>query len=53
MVIVGQLQEIVDQLTTNGTVLENRINKMGLIKVKILLIKWFSGEKIKLKGFLT
>ena len=26
---------------------------MGLIKVKILLIKWFSSKKTKLKGFLT
>ena len=26
---------------------------MGLTKVKMLLIKRFSGEKIKLKGFLT
>ena len=53
MVTVEQLQEIVDQLITNGTVLENKINKMGLIKVKMLLIERFSKEKIKLKGFLT
>jgi len=32
--------------------LENRINKMGMIKVKMLLIERFSGEKAKLKGFL-
>jgi len=33
--------------------LENRINKMGLAKVKMLSIKRFSGEKNKLKGILT
>jgi hypothetical protein len=26
---------------------------MGILKVKIPLIKQFSGEKVKLKGFLT
>ena len=33
--------------------LENKINKIGIAKVKILLIKIFIGEKAKLKGFLT
>ena len=53
IVTVGQLQDIVDQFTNNRTVLENRINEMGMIKVKMPLIKKFSGEKVKLKGFLT
>ena len=26
---------------------------MGMLKVKILLVKIFTGEKLKLKGFLT
>ena len=33
--------------------LENRINKIGMAKVKILLIERFSSKKIKFKGFLT
>ena len=33
--------------------LENKINKIGIVKVKILLVKIFVGEKVKLKGFLT
>jgi len=33
-------------------VLENKINKIGLAKVKILLIERFSGEKIEVKVFL-
>ena len=53
VVIIGQLQVIVDQLTSNKQVLENKINKMGITKVKIPLVKRFSGEKAKLKGFLT
>ena len=33
--------------------MENKINEIGIIKVKILLVKKFSGKKAKLKGFLT
>jgi hypothetical protein len=50
---MGQLYKVVDQLTSNGVVLNNKINSIGMSKVKMPLIKRFSGEKIKLKGFLT
>ena len=50
---MGQLQTIVDQLTSNRQVLENKITKMGMFKIKIPLIERFSGEKAKFKGFLT
>jgi hypothetical protein len=50
---MGQLYEVVDQLTNNGVVLNNKINSMGISKVKMPSIKKFSGEKVKLKGFLT
>ena len=53
VVIIGQLQQIVDQLTSNRQALENKISKIGISKIKILSIKRFSGEKAKLKGFLT
>ena len=53
VVIIGQLQAIIDQLTSNRQVLENKINKMGITKVKIPLVENFSGKKAKLKGFLT
>ena len=53
VVIIGQLQFIIDQLTGNRQALKNKINKMGMSKVKMPLIKRFSGEKAKLKGFLT
>ena len=33
--------------------LKNKINKIGITKIKMPLIKRFSGEKAKLKGFLT
>ena len=53
VVIMSQLQQIVDQLTNNRQVLENKITEIGIAKVKMPSIKRFSGKKAKLKGFLT
>ena len=36
----------------NRQALKNKINKIGILKVKILLVKKFIGEKVKLKRFL-
>jgi len=33
--------------------LENRINGIGIVKVKLPLIKRYLGKRLKLKGFLT
>jgi hypothetical protein len=51
--MMGQLYKVVNQLTSNGVALNNKINSIGISKVKMLSIKRFSGEKTKLKGFLT
>jgi hypothetical protein len=53
VVIIGQLREVVNQLINNSVALNNKINSIGISKVKILLIKRFSRKKVKLKGFLT
>jgi hypothetical protein len=53
VVTMGQLCKVVNQLTNNSVVLDDKINSIGISKVKIPLIKQFSGEKVKLKGFLT
>jgi hypothetical protein len=52
VVIMGQLRKVVNQFTNNSVVLNNKINSIGISKVKMPLIKRFSGEKAKLKGFL-
>ena len=52
LVIVGQLQEIVNQLTENNIILKSRINRIRAAKVKLSLVERFLGDKIKLKGFL-
>ena len=53
VVIIGQLQVIINQLTSNRQVLKNKIAEMSMFKIKMPLIKRFSGKKAKLKGFLT
>jgi hypothetical protein len=50
---MGQLYKVVDQLINNGVALNDKINSIGISKVKIPSIKQFSREKAKLKGFLT
>jgi hypothetical protein len=49
----GQLQEMVDRLTDNNAILENRLNDIGIQKMKLPSIERFAGERSKLKGFLT
>ena len=53
VVMMGQLQQIINQLTGNGQALENKITEMGIFKVKMPLVKRFNSKKAKLKGFLT
>jgi len=36
----------------NNAILENRINGIGVVKIKLLLIKRYLRERLKLKGFL-
>ena len=52
VVIISQLQTIINQFTSNGQALENKIAEMSMSKIKMLLIERFSGEKAKFKGFL-
>jgi hypothetical protein len=47
-----QLYKVVNQLTNNSIVLNIKINSIKILKIKMPSIKWFNGEKIKLKGFL-
>jgi hypothetical protein len=53
VVTIGQLYKVVNQLTNNSIALDNKINSIGMFKVKMPSIERFSGEKVKLKGFLT
>ena len=53
VVTIGQLQIIINQLTSNGQALKNKITKISISKIKMPLIERFNGKKAKLKGFLT
>ena len=53
VVTIGQLQAIINQLTSNRQALENKINEIGIFKIKMPLVERFSGKKVKLKRFLT
>ena len=53
VVIMGQLQQIINQLTSNKQALENKITEMGIFKVKMPSVERFNSKKAKLKGFLT
>jgi hypothetical protein len=53
VVIIKQLYKVVNQLTNNSIALDNKINSIGMSKVKMPLIKRFNREKVKLKRFLT
>jgi hypothetical protein len=50
---MGQLYKVVNQFTNNSVVLNDKINSIGISKVKMPSIKRFSREKVKFKGFLT
>ena len=52
LVMVGQLQKIVNQLTENNIILKSCINRIRATKVKLSLVERFLGDKAKLKGFL-
>ena len=49
---MGRLQKTVNQLIENGQALKNKIAEIKILKVKMLLVKKFIGEKLKLKKFL-
>jgi hypothetical protein len=53
VIIMGQLYKVVNQFINNSVALDDKINSIGMSKVKMPSIKRFSGEKVKLKGFLT
>ena len=51
VVMVKQLQMIINQFTANGTALKNKLNIIGIIKVKIPSVKTYNNKKQNLRGF--
>src|SRR6266700_3099572 len=53
LVTTKVLRDIINQINNNQLALDNKINVIGLLKVKLLSIEWFDGTRLKLKGFLS
>ena len=52
VVTIKQLREIVDYINNNMQALDNKVNEIGMTKVKLLSIKCFDSIRSKLKKFL-
>jgi hypothetical protein len=53
VITIGQLYKVINQLINNSVALDNKINSIGISKIKIPSIKRFSKKKVKFKEFLT
>ena len=52
LVTINRLKEVIKRIDANNIGLKVRVKDIGIIKVKILLIKRFNRLRNKLKGFL-
>ena len=52
VVTIKQLREIINYMNNNMQVLDNKVNEIGMTKVKLPSIECFDGTRSKLKGFL-
>ena len=53
MATIRELREVMDKINNNQLVLDNKVNEMGLSRVKLLSIERFDRTRLKLKGFLS
>ena len=52
LVTINRLKEVIKRMDANNAGLKARVKDIGIIKVKILLIKYFNRSRNRLKGFL-
>ena len=52
MVTINRLKEVIKRIDANNVGLKARVKDIGIIKVKMPLIKRFDGLRNRLKGFL-
>src|SRR5271170_335522 len=53
VVTMKQLKEVVEQMNNNTEALHNKVQSIGVGKVKLPSIERFDGTRSKLKGFLS
>ena len=52
LVTINRLKKVIKRIDTNNIGLKARVKDIGIIKVKMLLIKRFNRSRNRLKGFL-
>ena len=52
-ITIGQLRSIIKQIKNNQKAFSIRINNIGTVKLKMLVVKRFNKTKLKLKRFLA
>ena len=50
---MGQLRSVIKQIENNQKAFKVRINDIGIVKLKMPVVKRFNGIRLKLKGFLA
>jgi len=53
LVTMKELRAIVEQMNNNTEALDNKVQSIGVGKVKLPSIERFDGTRSKLKGFLS
>ena len=48
---MGQLRAVIEQINEGQEAFNNRLKSIGTKKVKLLVVKWFNGTRIKFKGY--
>ena len=49
---MAQLKNIISQIEGNIEALNKRLSKIGILKIKLLIVKYYNGSYIGLKGYL-
>ena len=51
MVTIAQLKSIISQIKGNIEALNKRLSKIGILKIKLLIVKYYNRLYIGLKGY--
>ena len=52
VVTMAQLKSVISQIEGNIKALNKRLNKIGILKIKLLIVEYYNGLYIGLKGYL-
>ena len=52
VVTMAQLKSVISQIEGNTEALNKRLIEIGILKIKLLIVKWYDSSRIGLKGYL-